>query len=57
MPVTNIFYMIKILRLKAQINVPNLAKLITCVQSNYFHTEETELASFVKRGTSIDFSD
>ena len=54
---TNIFNMIKILRLKAQINVPNLAKLKTCVQSNYFHTEETELASFVERGTSIDFSD
>ena len=43
--------MIKILRLKAQINVPNLAKLKTCVQSKYFHTEETELASFVKRGS------
>lgn len=49
--------MIKILRLKAQINVSNLSKLKTCVQSKYFHTEETEMASFVERGTCIDFSD
>ena len=36
--------------LKAQINVSNLAKLRTRVQSNYFHTEETAVEQFVEYG-------
>lgn len=49
--VTNIFNGTKILiKLKAQINVSNLAKLRTCVQSKYFHTEETALKAFIELG-------
>ena len=47
--ITNIFNVTKILTLKAQMNVSNLAKLRTCLPRKYFHSKETAVKQFVER--------